>query len=245
MKPTRRRFLSGTAVATVLATGCVGRGGPGGGDGTVISADGEYDSVPALTGYEVSDAAVRPSVERPDDRDSWGLFVASREAADEYFGDSDEADESDAEAVRAFVDETDFDAGDRLLYVEAYAPQTCYELRLEGEPRIAENGLPLVAVRVDRTEPDDAPCGDAVTLVHLLVRLSFDLDAGPTDVVEVRVLTDDGETVDERRVEADARRGGDHSADPVTSHGGASIADASSSGSSAVDALPARCDGPV
>lgn len=186
-----------------LATGCVGRGGPGGGDGTATPTDDEKDSVPALTGYEVSDAAVRPSVERPDDRDSWGLFAASREAAEEYFGDSDEADESDAEAVRAFVDETDFDAGDRLLYVDAYAPQTCYELVLEQEPQIAENGLPLVVVRVDRTEPDDAPCGDAVTLVHLLVRLSFDLDAGPADVVEVRVVDDDGENVDDQRVEAE------------------------------------------
>lgn len=203
MKPTRRRFLSGTAAATVLATGCVGRGVPGGGDGTVTSTDDENDSAPALTGYEVSDAAVRPSAERPDDQDSWGLFVAGREAADQYFSDPDEADESDAETVRAFVDETDFDAGDRLLYVEAYAPQTCYELALEREPRVAENGLPLVAVRVDRTEPDDAPCGDAVTLVHLLVRLSFDLDAGPADVVEVRVLDDDGENVDEHRVEAE------------------------------------------
>lgn len=170
MHPTRRRYLSTTAAATILATGCVGRDIPRGDAGTATPTDEEKDSVPALTGYEVSDAAVRPSAERPDEQDAWSLFLASRDAADRYFDDPDEATKAAVEAVRAFVEATEFEAGDGLLYVEAYGPQTCYELVLEVEPEVAENGLPTVVVRVDRTEPEDAACGDAVTLVHLLVR---------------------------------------------------------------------------
>ena len=207
-RQTRRGFVSGAAAATLLVTGCVGNGsGAGDGtdtptDGTNTSTEGEKNDVPALTGYEVSDAVVRPSAERPDDHDSWGLFVATREAAEARFGDPKEGSDDDVEAVREFVEETDFDAGDHLLYVESYGPQTCYELVLDGEPKIAENGLPRVDARVDRTEPEDQPCGDAVTPVHLLVRLSFDLDAGPADVVEVRVA-DGWDEVDELRLDAE------------------------------------------
>lgn len=117
--------------------------------------------------------------------DAWGVFVGSETVAEEYFGS---VDEDGAEKVQQFVDETNFKAGDYLLYVEAYAPQTCYELILGDEPEIAENVLPNVELEVNRTKPDDEPCGDAMTAVDLLVRLSFDLDeGGPADIIEVTV----------------------------------------------------------
>lgn len=191
----RRRFLAGVALSVSLGGCLADPGDPENdstendstepdGDGSTDSTDGDEDSVPVLTGYAVSDHVVTPDAERFSDMDSWGLFLATREVAEEYFGD---VDEDGAEGVREFVDESEFQDGDRLLYVHAYAPQTCYELALDGEPRVAENGLPLVETVVDRTEPEDEPCGDAVTSVRLLVRLSFDLDGGSPDVVEVHV----------------------------------------------------------
>ena len=105
--------------------------------------------------------------------------------AEEYFLS---VDEEGVEEVQEFLKETNSEAGDYLLYVEAYAPQTCYELIIDDEPKIAEKGLPNVEFEVNRTKPDDEPCGDAITAVDLLVRLSFDLDeGGPADIIEVTV----------------------------------------------------------
>lgn len=191
----RRRFLAaaGTVFAVSLG-GCIeGGANPDGGaesptdddtDGTGENGTGDEDSVPVLTGYTVSDHVVSPVGERSSDMDSWALFLATREAADGHF---EAAEGADAAAVRDFIEGTSFESGDRLLYVHAYAPQTCYELGLEEAPHVAANGLPFVGFRVDRTAPDDQPCGDAITSVRMLLRLSFDLDAGSTDVVEVRV----------------------------------------------------------
>ncbi|MEF8812591.1 MAG: hypothetical protein V5A55_02075 [Halovenus sp.] len=183
----RRTFLAGTGLAIAGLAGCLSNGeGPGtDDDGTDDSGDdGDADSVPVLTDYAVSDHVVAPDAERNSDMDAWGLFLATRDAAEGYFG---AVDGSGAEAVRTFIDETAFDAGDRLLYIQAFARQTCYDLVLEGEPAVGANGLPGVRVGLDRTAPEDEPCGDAITPVDLLLRLSFDLDAGSTDVVEVQV----------------------------------------------------------
>lgn len=140
--------------------------------------------VPVLTDYTVSDHAVTPDGERYSDMDTWGLYLASHEAAEEYFGDV-EADGADA--VRTFVDETMFQSGERLLYVHAYAPQTCYELVLDGEPHVAEDGDPVVRTELDRTAGEDEACGDAVTAVRVLLRLSFDPDGGTARRVDVHV----------------------------------------------------------
>jgi hypothetical protein len=189
-KLTRRAFLSGTATATVLVAGCVDGGAGDGGTNTPTGTgtDTGTGDVPALTGYAVSDATVRPSAERPDDEATWGLYLAGRDAAEAYFGDPEESSETDAEAVRSFVAGTDFDAGDRLLYVASYGPQTCYELVLDGDPRVGEAGLPRVDARVERTAPDDQACGEAITPVALLLRLSFAPDPGPPEAVEVHVV---------------------------------------------------------
>lgn len=185
MELTRRGVLSAGVAAALAVAGCTTRGSPGNIDNNTSNPDNrDADSVPELTGHVVSDHTVTPTGERFSDMDSWGLFLASREAAYEYFGD---VDERGAAQVRTFIDETGFDAGDRLLYLHAYAPQTCYKLVLDDEPQIAQNGLPRIDARVDRTAPDDQPCGDAVTSVRLLVRLLFNPEAGSTDVVEVHI----------------------------------------------------------
>jgi hypothetical protein len=176
----RRRFLAGASVVLPAAfAGCLDDGNDE--TGTDGTGNGDQDSVPILTGHEVSDHVASPDAERTSDMDAWGLFVASRDAAETYYGHVDD------EGVRAFVDETDFESGDRLVYLEAYAPQTCYEMSLAEDPYVAENGLPTVETTVERLADDDEPCGDAMTAVDVLLRLSFDLEGGSTDVVEAHV----------------------------------------------------------
>ena len=144
---------------------------------------GDTDSAPKLTGHTVSEEAVTPDVERESDMDAWGVFLANRSVATEYFDSSDDA----ADDVQTFVSETAFEDGERLVYVQAFAPQTCYELVLHEDPFVDANGLPMVDTRLTRTKPADEPCGDAITPVDLLVRLSFDPDSPPADVVGVQV----------------------------------------------------------
>lgn len=117
--------------------------------------------------------------------DAWGLFLASEEVAEQYFGDAE-----DAASVQSFVDATEFEDGDRLVYLQAYGRQTCYALEIEGEPFVAENGLPRIEAGVARTAGPDQPCGDAITPVRTLLRLSFDLEAGSPDVVGVKIAGD-------------------------------------------------------
>lgn len=181
----RRRFLAGASVVLPAAVaGCLNDGNDADDEtGTGGAGDGDQDSVPILTGHDLSDHVATPDAERNSDTDAWGLFVASRDAAEEYYGEIDDED------VRAFVEETDFGSGDRLVYLEAYAPQTCYEMVLADDPHVAENGLPTVETAIDRLADDDVACGDAMTPVDLLLRLSFDPEGGSTDVVEARVAS--------------------------------------------------------
>lgn len=185
----RRRVLKALGASSVTAVaGCFSRAGLGSRSGTNTSTETDHDekdAQPILTGYTVSEYTVRPTVEHTSDMDAWGVFIGTESIAADYFSDADGADVG---KVEAFIEETDFEAGDRLLYVEAYAPQTCYELILTDDPEVAANGLPAVAMTVNRTEPDDQPCGDAMTPVDSLIRLSFDIENGsPTDVIEVAV----------------------------------------------------------
>lgn len=142
------------------------------------------DAAPVLTDFAVSDEAVQPDVEHTSDMDAWGAFIASYDAAVAAFGHVD-GDEN--ETACGFLDETDFEAGDRLVYVEAYAPQLCYELRLATEPAVADDGIPQLDLEVNRTAPPEEACGDAITPVDLLLRLTFDPEAPDPDVVAVRV----------------------------------------------------------
>lgn len=164
----RRTVFAGVAVTlTAPAAGCVD--GIDDEPGATPPPTGE---VPVLQSYTVSDHAVEPDVEPDSDMDAWGVYVASRDVAERYWpADGDDADRN---AVGEFVAETDFDAGKRLLYVQAFAPQTCYELVPGEDPSISEEGLPEVPLVVDRTAPEDQACADAITPVDLLARLSFD-----------------------------------------------------------------------
>lgn len=192
MNPTRRSVLGGLAATITASAGCLGRADSEDGAGDDGSGDdGDRDSVPVLTVHTVSEHAVTPDSEHTSDLDAWGRFVASRDIAEAYWSD---AEGTGAEAVRTFVEDTAFDDGDRLLYLQAYGPQTCYDLALEADPEIGENGLPQVRASIGRTAPEDEPCGDAITTVRLLLRLSFDPEAGTADVVEVTVTEDEGES---------------------------------------------------
>ena len=119
--------------------------------------------------------------------DPRALFLASSEAADGYFGDTDD------EVVQSFVEETNFQAGESLLFVRVYASQTCYRLAIEEEPTITEDGRPHVAVRTERTAPDEEPCGDAMTPTRALLRLSFADDAPRPEEAVVDVAGGYGE----------------------------------------------------
>lgn len=189
----RRRFLAGaTGALPALFAGCINSASnaddgadddsdDGSSDGDDNSdRGGDDDTVPVLTDYEVSDHVAVPDAERTSDTDAWGLFVASADAAERYYSDVEDD-------VAAFVEDTDFEAGDRLVFLQAYAPQTCYELVLDGEPHVSTNGIPTVEAAVERTASEDEPCGDAMTAVEVLLRLSFDLEASSTDVLEAEI----------------------------------------------------------
>ncbi len=119
-------------------------------DVTAKSELSERDSVPVLTVHTVSDAVVTPDVERFSDMDPWGVFLASERAAAEYFGDLDEAD---SDEVQAFIEETPFADGDRLVYVQAFGPERCYRLELTEAPFIAEMGFQLSKQMYPRPRP--------------------------------------------------------------------------------------------
>ena len=159
----------------------------------------ESDSVPELTGYTVSDTVVTPNVERESDMDSWGVFVASQSVATEYFDTGDDENNQ----LQTFISETSFEEGEGLVYVQAFAPQTCYELVLGEEPSISTNGLPVVDTELNRTAPADQACGEAITPVEILVRLSFDPDGPPADVAVVQVTDSDGNQQEGFQVEAE------------------------------------------
>lgn len=191
MTVSRRSVLAGGATAFALLAGCVAEGTNGGGDSDGDDgngSDGESDGVPVLTDFAVSEEIVVPDEERFSDMDPWAAFLASDAAAEDVFGHVE-----DGAGAATFIDETEFDAGETLLFVEAYGPQTCYRLALDGDPQVAENGLPTVAATVERTAPSNELCGDAVTAGHLLLRLSFDPEAPAPDVVEVTVDEANGE----------------------------------------------------
>lgn len=157
------------------------------------------DSAPKLTDHTVSDVTATPNVERESDMDSWGVFIANRSIATEYFDPEDDA----VEEIQAFVSETDFEDGQRLVYVETYAPQTCYELILGEDPFINSNGSPVIDTELNRTAAESEACGEAITPVDLLVRLSFDPDGPPTDVVVVQVTDAAGNQQEGFQLEAE------------------------------------------
>lgn len=163
----RRQLLIGTgAVATSAIAGC---------------ADEDPAGPPAIQSVTVSDVTPVRRVAEETALEPWGRFIGSASAAREELVKG--TDPSPA----AFVEATDFTAGERLLFVQAYGRQTCYRLDLLDGPRLTETDRPLAVVAVRRTEPPENPCGDAITPVSLLSRISFVPDRRLPSRFDVRV----------------------------------------------------------
>lgn len=195
----RRTFVATTGVAVTGAiAGCLNNDSNDDNSNDQNGNDGSNpDRIPQLTGHAVSDTAPTPTVERDGSTDAWGLHIASRDAVNAYYGDIDDED------VQAFIEDTDFEGGDRLLYVQAYGRQTCYELQLADEPQDSQDGETTIDTEVVRTADENMACGEAITPVKLLLRLSFEFDSRSVDTVEVNITGHRGET---ERLTLDARR---------------------------------------
>ncbi|MFB6162109.1 MAG: hypothetical protein ABEJ86_01530 [Halococcoides sp.] len=146
-----------------------------------------------VTAVEITQDPPAPDVDRSG-LDSWGRYIASAERAAHYFASPDGSGPT-------VVENTDFTSGERLLYVQVYARQTCYRLRLDGTVRVDE-GPVTVPVATQRTVPDTVGCAEAMTPVDLLVRLSFDPDGTPAEKARV-VIDDEG---DRETLHLDAER---------------------------------------
>ncbi|WEL22169.1 hypothetical protein [Halorhabdus sp. BNX81] len=179
----RRKFLAGAGLSlSATVSGCIGPDGPPvrtTKDDSEISGGTESDDgpdTPVLTGFDVSEQSV--TVDLNDWRyEPGGVFLGSRDAALKYFGDT---------TAKTYVEDTDFENGERLVYVRAVARQTCYELRLNNDPQMTDGAVSF-SVGINRTSPTDEPCGDAMTAIATLLRLSFDPGGPPADVVSVSV----------------------------------------------------------
>lgn len=176
------------------ADGSDGTDGSDGDDQSDGSGD-DVDSVPELTGYTVSEIAPNPQ-DVGHELETSGRYITTEAAAEKYYGYLADEEGDAAATAHAFVEETDFDNGERLLYLLGFGSQTCYELVLADDPMVTDNGIPRVETAANRTAPAEQPCGDAITPIDLLVRLSFDPSAGSPDVVEATVPTMDGSPVE-------------------------------------------------
>lgn len=166
----RRTFCVAAVGGAVSLAGC--------GDSSPGARTTTADPDPTVIDHVVADQPIRPTTDQ-DGLDAWGRYVASADAAASVFG----ADEQ-------FVTATEFEAGERLVFVEAYAPQTCYRMVLDGA-RVDDQGRVALDVRTERTAPEDQACGEAMTPVAVLVRLRFDPDGPAAETV--RAVVDDGE----------------------------------------------------
>ncbi len=144
---------------------------------------------PVLDGYTVSETAIEPADERYSDMDAFGLFLASSTATADAFPLPEEPENATA-IVHEFIEATEFSAGERLVYVLAYAPETCYLLGLADPPQVSDTGV-TVPLTVERTN-DDVACGEAVTPVDILFRLNFDRSSSIPDQLTVSITGDLG-----------------------------------------------------
>jgi hypothetical protein len=78
------------------------------------------------------------------------------------------------EAVRAFVEETDF-AASVLVYVESVGPDTCHdEITFDSTGMGVEDGTFVADATVRGPGSDDVACGDAITYSAALIRVTSD-----------------------------------------------------------------------
>jgi hypothetical protein len=170
---TRRAALHGVAVGGVAAlAGCTEAGDPvpggngtDGSDGDGNANDGGSDGDGVTTAVQQVGAALSgPAWNRTERR---GICV--------LIGESEEASwllDDAPEAVRAFVEETDF-AASRLCYVESVGPDTCHDEIAFGGVAV-EVGTLVADATVQGPGGDDVACGEAITYSAALLRVTSD-----------------------------------------------------------------------
>ena len=176
---TRRAALYGIAAGSAAAlAGCTEAGDPvSGGEGTGAGdPDGNEtdggdggDGDPAADGVttavrQVGSALSGPAWSRTERR---GICVLITEAGGGAwpFGEA-------PEAVRAFLDETDF-AESVVCYVESVGPTTCHdEIAFDGVA--VEDGTLVADATVPGAEDETVACGEAITYSGALLRVTSD-----------------------------------------------------------------------
>ncbi len=142
------------------------------------------DRPPEVVDVTRSQQTKHPATAPDRDQTPWGRYMASEESARTLF---DVATDDSSDAVATFIENTSFDAGNRLVYVLAYGPQTCYELTIDATPTIGPQDTLRIDTQVHRTAPSTQPCGDAITLVDLLVRIRITPDTATVPTAQVTV----------------------------------------------------------
>ena len=167
---TRRTALYGVAAAGSAAlAGCTEAGAPTGGNGTDgDSGDGgdggaDPDEL-SVTVQQVGSALSGPSWDRTERR---GICVLLTEE-----GDGGSLFDDAPEAVRAFVEETEFSES-VLCYVESVGPTTCHD-EIAFENVAVEDGTLVADATVPGAEGDDVACGQAITYPAALLRVTSD-----------------------------------------------------------------------
>jgi hypothetical protein len=189
---TRRATLYGVAAGAAALAGCTEAGVPAdgsgtdGGDGTGSDgtdggedgdngggtgsdgddgADGDGGEV-TTTVQQVGTALSGPAWDRTERR---GICVLIGESGAPSWLLDDAP-----EAVRAFVEETDF-ASSVLVYVESVGPDTCHdEIVFDSVGMGVEDGTFVADATVLGAESDDVACGEAITYSAALLRVTSD-----------------------------------------------------------------------
>jgi hypothetical protein len=192
---TRRAALYGVAGGVAALAGCTEAGVPADGSGTDGGGtDGDGN------GTDGSDGADGDGTDGTDgdggdgaDSDDEEVTTVVRQVGAALSGpawDRTErrglcaliAEEGDAswllddapEAVRAFVEETDF-AASVLVYVESVGPDTCHdEITFDSTGMGVEDGTFVADATVRGPGSDDVACGDAITYSAALIRVTSD-----------------------------------------------------------------------
>ena len=141
-----------------------GSGGTDGEDGADgADGDGTADGVTTAV-QQVGSALSGPSWDRTERR---GICVLLTEE-----GDGGSLFDDAPEAVRAFVEETDFSES-VLCYVESVGPDTCHD-EIAFEDVGTEDGTLVADATVPGAEGEDVACGQAITYPAALLRVTSD-----------------------------------------------------------------------
>ena len=183
---TRRTALHGVAAGTAAAlAGCTETGDPtpggngtdgsdGDGNGTGGGDDGDGDGNDGndsdgddavTTAVQQVGAALSGPAWNRDDRRGFCALLTEEGDGGSLFDDA-------PEAVRAFVEETEFSES-VLCYVESVGPTTCHD-EIAFENVAVEDGTLVADATVPGAEGDDVACGQAITYPAALLRVTSD-----------------------------------------------------------------------